>query len=298
VASERLPEPIQVERLVAEPNKKLIGPRFKGDQKIVLAALEQLEGAELEAFKTAIETAGVASVTGPEPDCKAFEVSADLVSFASEKRTVVETKYTPSVIEPSFGIGRILYAVLEHSFSQRGGDTQRCVMSFRPAVAPVKVGIYRLINHAPFDPLVARVRDLLHAKDITCRVDSSSGTVGRRYSRSDELGIPFGVTVDFRSLLDDSVTVRDRDSMAQVRVPIANLLSLIDALVRETLTWETVMQRFVVVSTGGEAEEADEGGAAAAAGPASAVSASPVVVEYTTRGSFSRPNPATAGGAK
>ena len=112
------------------------------------------------------------------------------------------------MIEPSYGIGRILYAVLEHAFSQRDGSEQRCVMAFKPSVAPVKVGIYRLINHPPFESVVSKIKDLLHMQDITCKVDSSSGTVGRRYSRADELGIPFGITVDFRTLLDDTVTVR------------------------------------------------------------------------------------------
>lgn len=205
LASERLPEPIQVERLVAEPNKKLIGPRFKGEQKVVLAAIEELEGDALAAFKAAMESDGKAMLTTASGE---HEISSELVSFSTEKRTVVESKYTPSVIEPSYGIGRILYAVLEHAFSQRDGDEQRCVMAFRPTVAPVKVGIYRLINHAPFDPVVARVKDLLHSQDITCKVDSSSGTVGRRYSRADELGIPFGITIDFQTLLDYSVTVR------------------------------------------------------------------------------------------
>ncbi len=98
------------------------------------------------------------------------------------------TRYTPSVIEPSYGIGRIMYAVLEHSFSQRNGDEQRCVMAFKPCVAPIKVGLYRLINHVPFDAVVARLRDLLQGENIANKVDSSSGSVGRRYSRADELG--------------------------------------------------------------------------------------------------------------
>jgi len=289
VASERLPEPIQVERLVAEPNKKLIGPRFKGDQKLVLAAIEALEGADLDAFKAGIESAGKAAV-GPEGK---YEITSELVSFTTEKRTVVETKYTPSVIEPSFGIGRILYAVLEHAFSQRDGAEERCVMAFKPSVAPIKVGIYRLINHAPFDPIVTRIKDLLHNENVTCKVDSSSGTVGRRYSRADELGIPFGVTIDFQTLLDHSVTVRDRDSMSQVRVPFHNLLEVLQGLVTEKITWAFVLTRYVVVSTAAEAEEGAEatGKPAADAAPAAVT---PVMVQYSTRGSFSRPNPLAA----
>ena len=290
VAAERLPEPIIVDKMIAEPNKRLLGPRFKLDQKTVINAMEALDGAELEAFKAAIEKDGTATLAG-------FEITTDLVTFKTEKKTIVETKYTPSVIEPSYGIGRILYAVLEHSFSQRSGDENRCVMSFKPCVAPMKVGIYRLINHPPFDSIISRMRDSLQACNIVSRVDSSSGSVGRRYARADELGIPFGATVDFQTLLDDSVTLRDRNTMAQVRVPLSRLNSLLQQLIAETLSWDQVMTRFPVVYAGGEEEEEEEQEAGAkkatadAATPSAPTEVSATVVQHTHRAMFSRPNP-------
>ena len=292
VAAVRLPEPIQVDRTVAEPNKKLIGPRFKLDQKTVINALEALEGAELDAFRATLEKDGKATIAG-------FEVTSDLVAFTTQKKTIVETKYTPSVIEPSYGIGRILYSVLEHSFSQRAGDENRCVMSFKPIVAPIKVGIYRLTNHGPFDVIVGRLRDALQAANIVNKVDSSSGTVGRRYARADELGIPFGVTIDFQTLLDDTVTLRERDTTAQVRVPLARLEGLLRSLCDESLAWVTVMARFPVVRAGGDDEDDDEDDGAATAQAkqdtaAAAASTAATVVESTLRGMFSRPNPARA----
>ena len=290
VAAERLPEPIIVDKMIAEPNKRLLGPRFKLDQKTVINAMEALDGAELEAFKAAIEKDGTATLAG-------FEITTDLVTFKTEKKTIVETKYTPSVIEPSYGIGRILYAVLEHSFSQRSGDENRCVMSFKPCVAPMKVGIYRLINHPPFDSIISRMRDSLQACNIVSRVDSSSGSVGRRYARADELGIPFGATVDFQTLLDDSVTLRDRNTMAQVRVPLSRLNTLLQQLIAETLSWDQVMTRFPVVYAGGEEEEEEEQEAGAkkatadAATPSAPTEVSATVVQHTHRAMFSRPNP-------
>ena len=285
-ASARLPEPVIEDRVVAEPNKKLLGPRFKLDQKTVINALEALESSEALALQDTLSRQGTATIVG-------FEITPELVTFKSEKKTVVERKYTPSVIEPSYGVGRILYAVLEHSFSQRFGDAQRCVMAFKPCVAPIKLGIFRLLNNAQFDAIVASIRDTMQAANLSSRVDSSSGSVGRRYARSDELGIPFGVTVDFETLLDDSVTLRDRDSMAQVRVPIAALLALMQQLVAETTSWDTVMTRYPVVKAGGEddddeGEGAEEKGAAAAA---NANASSPVILETSFRGRFSRPNP-------
>lgn len=295
VASERLPEPVLEEKLVAEPNKKLIGPRFKGDQKKVLAALEALEGEALVAFKASIETDGAAALAIQEADGSevVHQIEKQLVSFSVQKKTVVERKYTPSVIEPSFGIGRILYAVLEHSFSQREGDEQRCVMAFPPRVAPIKVGIFRLTNSPLFDPLVSKVSGVLQSKGgLVCRIDSSSGTVGRRYARADELGIPFGVTIDFQSLLDESVTVRDRDSMTQVRVSFVDLLPLLSKLVDGSWRWADATRRHPVVKTAGEEESAEPTNTTAESKESSAApaTAGPITVEYSTRASFSRPN--------
>ena len=156
-------------------------------------------------------------------------------------------------------------------------------MAFRPSIAPIKVGIFRLINHDPFDHIVNRIKALLHEQNINCKVDSSSGSVGRRYARADELGIPFGITVDFQSLLDNSVTLRDRDSTNQVRVPFNSLLGLILQLVNESINWSAVMARYVVVKASGFDSEDD-------AKPNSSPTTSSTIVQYSSRGSFSRPN--------
>ena len=274
------PEPILVDKVIAEANKKLIGPKFKLDQKKVITALEALEGDALTDFRAAIEANGVGSVEG-------FQVTADLVTFKSEKKTISEVKYLPGVIEPSFGIGRILYSVLEHSFSQRNGDENRCCMKFRPCVAPIKVGIFRLINNVQFDPIVTQIQELFQRAAISNKVDSTSGTVGRRYARADELGIPFGITVDFQTLVDDCITVRERDSMAQIRVPISRLFSLVKILVEETTSWAVVSSKYPLVSV----KEDDEGEAGPVSG-GSAASFTATIKQVTTRGSFSRPNPA------
>lgn len=165
-------------------------------------------------------------------------------------------------------------------------------MAFRPCVAPIKVGVFRLINHLPFDPVVTRLRSMLQEADITNKVDSSSGTVGRRYSRADELGVPFGVTIDFQTLLDKTVTLRERDSMAQIRVPIdgpLGLVILLKKLVNETVSWPEVMGKYPVVSEGNSEEDN------ANAKEATSNTTSSVVVHKTSRGCFSVPNPSYVG---
>jgi len=275
MASEKLAEPVLVERLVVEPNRKKIGPKFKKEQKEVIKALEELDDDAVEALQKDLENLSIATVNG-------FQIEKDMVDIRAEKKNMHEVKFTPSVIEPSFGIGRVLYSVLEHSFMQREGDEQRCVMMFPPCVAPIKVGIFRLLNNPQFDPIVERIRENLQNAGVVCKVDSSSGTVGRRYARADELGIPFGLTVDFQSLVDKAVTVRERNTMTQLRVPISALVGLLRDLCEELVTWEVVMTRYPVFYSG---EDGSDDSDSKAAAPVSALK-----VERSFRSAFSRPS--------
>ena len=130
-------------------------------------------------------------------------------------------KFAPSVIEPLSAVGRILHALLEHSFFCRE-DAQRVVFQFAPVVAPIKCGVYNLQSGSKRAPIVTLVVDLLTQAGISTKADTSA-ICGRRYARADELGVPFGVTVDFDTVEDDTVTLRERDSMTQRRVPISAL---------------------------------------------------------------------------
>jgi glycyl-tRNA synthetase len=273
-ASQLLNESILVNKMVAEPNKRLLGPRFKLEQKLVIKALESLEEEAILKLQQDFESKGESLVEG-------FTITKDLVTFKNIKKTVSEVKYMPSVIEPSFGMGRVLYAVLEHSFSQRNGDENRCVMAFKPCVAPIKVGIFKLVNNPVFDNIVNDLHNDFQENNICNKIDSSSGTVGRKYARADELGIPFGITVDFDSLTDNCVTVRDRDTMSQVRVSISHINSLIMNLVSEKITWAFVMTRYMVVNEGGDEDDEKK-----------KIEANPknTFIEFTTRGNFTRPN--------
>ena len=279
VASQLLKEPIKVEKLIAEPQKKKLGPKFGKDAKSIITALETMEERDIEAVKACMNADGKATVGE-------FELTADMIVFKVEKKNVVEIKYTPHVIEPSFGMGRILNAVLEHSFTQRNGDENRCVMNFKPCVAPIKLGIFRLVSSPLLDIVVARIYANMTESQATivCRVDSSAGTVGRRYARADELGIPFGVTVDFTSLQDDTVTLRDRNTMAQVRIPIKELKGVIADLCAENYKWAHVTHRYAVIKEGGDDENEES--------EAKIEVTKPLIVETTLRGMFSRPNPA------
>lgn len=128
-------------------------------------------------------------------------------------------KFVPHVIEPSFGVDRTLLAILVSAYHEEevDGDT-RVVMKFKPHIAPYQVAIFPLMKK---DGLPEKADDIFASLSASYRVDyDEAGSIGKRYRRQDEIGTPFCVTVDYDSLEDGTVTVRERDSMHQERVAI------------------------------------------------------------------------------
>ncbi|OGI21863.1 MAG: glycine--tRNA ligase [Candidatus Moranbacteria bacterium RIFCSPHIGHO2_01_FULL_55_24] len=133
-------------------------------------------------------------------------------------------KVLPHVIEPSLGVDRALLAILLSVYREetvKEGD-ERVVLKFPKEIAPVKVAVFPLLKNKP--ELVAKAREIYDSlkQEWQCEWDDN-GNVGKRYRRQDEIGTPYCVTVDFDSLEDDAVTVRDRDTMEQKRVKINEL---------------------------------------------------------------------------
>ncbi len=143
-------------------------------------------------------------------------------------------RYVPHVIEPAVSIERIFVAMLVDAYDEEViAERERTVLRLHPAIAPVKAAILPLIGKN--DDMVTRARSLydeLRRRHVVEYDDG--GAIGRRYRRQDEIGTPFAFTLDKQTLEDDTVTVRDRDSLAQERLPIAGVADwLDDALERD-----------------------------------------------------------------
>ncbi|RAH83913.1 glycyl-tRNA synthetase [Aspergillus japonicus CBS 114.51] len=243
VVREPRAEPLKIEEWQIDLDKKKFGPRFKKDGKTVEAAIEALSQNMREKLSLDLTQNGKIEVPVDGVGAGSVELDSELIKI--KKRTRVENvrEYTPNVIEPSFGIGRILYSMMEHVYWSREGDEARGVLSFPPAIAPTKVLIVPLSTHASFAPLSQRLMMSLRRMGISNRVDDSSASIGKRYARNDELGTPFGITVDFQSVKDETFTLRDRDSTKQVRASEAEILQALKALVDGEETWEDVRKR-------------------------------------------------------
>jgi glycyl-tRNA synthetase len=172
----------------------------------------------------------------------AYRTDFDL--SAHEKGSSVELKYqdpetnekfTPHVIEPSFGVERTFLAVLASAYTEDNlGGEKRVYLKFKPSVAPVKAMVAPLLKNKP--ELVAKAREVYAAlkKEIPQIMWDDNGNIGKRYRRQDEIGTPWCITVDFDTLgekpeLKDTVTLRDRDTGEQKRVSLSELPTLLKA---------------------------------------------------------------------
>ncbi len=142
-------------------------------------------------------------------------------------------RFIPHVIEPTFGVDRTVLAILATAYNEEkleNGET-RVVLKFQPNIAPYKVAVFPLLKNKP--ELVAKAKEIFTLlKENYATEFDDNGNVGKRYRRQDEIGTPFCVTVDFESLEDNDVTVRDRDTMKQERVKVGELKKYLEEKLR------------------------------------------------------------------
>ncbi|HYA32579.1 MAG TPA: glycine--tRNA ligase [Candidatus Bathyarchaeia archaeon] len=195
--------PKEVEQVIIRPNMQYLGPRYKGKAKQVADFLGAIQNPK-----------GPISFDGQVVDPEAYSIETVRQSVAGEL-------VTPHVIEPSFGIDRSVYTVLEHAYDEDMIDGERrIVLRLSPDIAPVEVAVFPLVK-AQNDKAL-EVFHLLRREGLLAEYDDS-GTIGRRYRRQDEIGTPFAVTIDHETLENSTVTIRDRDTTKQVRHPIESL---------------------------------------------------------------------------
>ncbi|MBA0726732.1 hypothetical protein Golax_002540 [Gossypium laxum] len=242
VAAEKFSEPREVEKLVIAPVKKELGLAFKGSQKNVVEALEAMNEKEALEMKAALESKGEVEFYVCTLG-KNVPIKKNMVSISKEKKKEHQRVFTPSVIEPSFGIGRIIYCLFEHSFYTRpskAGDEQLNVFRFPPLVAPIKCTVFPLVQNQQYEDVAKVISKSLTTAGISHKIDITGTSIGKRYARTDELGVPFAITVDSTK----DVTIRERDSKLQVRVSVEEAALVVKSVTDGLRTWEDVWEKY------------------------------------------------------
>jgi glycyl-tRNA synthetase len=240
----QLPQTIEKDVTVVVPNKQLLGKQFKKDAQSIILHLETLKDERAIDIKNILATNGSVEIQGQL-------ITADMIKVEVKKEKITGRGFIPNVIEPAFGIGRILYSILDGSYYVRPEDEQRGVLRLKPRVAPFLTTVLPLLSDDKILAKVYEIENILKKKKITSKLDVTSVAIGRRYARTDELGIPFGITVDFLTFEGttvDTITLRERDSTQQVRVPIAEICELLWNLYDEEISWKQVSEKYPVVT--------------------------------------------------
>ena len=233
-----LKEPKVYQKYVPAINKKVLGPNFKKNAKLVEDTINEMCQERLAELQKSLES-GSATI---EAAGETFTLTPEHVTV--EYKTIKESvrNFIPNVIEPSFGMGRIFYALLEHSFWAREEDKERGVLSLPPLVAPFKVLIVPISSNEQLSPIAVQLSKRLRSAGIPSRIDDSSATIGRRYARNDELGTPFACTIDFASVSKNTVTLRERDTTTQRIGTIDEVVDVIKRLCNGSLDWTGACQ--------------------------------------------------------
>lgn len=202
------PRVVEVERVVADKAVlgKVLGPSLA-------SFLEALKKVSPDEVKRALEGPGeTAAIAG-------FEVPKSALRVVRERERVSGARIVPHVAEPSFGAERLVLVVLDKAYTEEEG---RVVLRIPRRIAPVKVAVFPLLEREELVKVAREIYAKLMSLGLTVMYDES-GSIGRRYARADEVGVPYAVTVDYQTLSDGTVTIRDRDTRQQVRVSLDEL---------------------------------------------------------------------------
>ena len=178
---------------------------------------------------------------------KGIEKEIDLgVYFEKvEKITnVLEKVVLPEVIEPSFGVDRLIQGVLEHNFKQRKSNKARGFFTFPNSISPYKVGVVLAYQNEIYSELTENILSKLRAAEIDFRWIDNQSVMSKKYIEMDELGVPYVLTIDKRSLEDQTVTIRNRDTLEQVRIEIENISKIINSLIQEDVTFDDLIENY------------------------------------------------------
>ncbi|NPA23475.1 MAG: glycine--tRNA ligase [Crenarchaeota archaeon] len=218
-AERRLDRPVEIEVVRVYPNPQKIREVFRDKAREVMKLIAGLR--EEDARRLA---------RGEKIRIGEYEITPELVFLKVERKKITKEKFVPHVVEPSFGIDRIVYVTLEHAFTLV--DSDKILLRLPPDIAPIKVAVLPLVRREPLTSIGASIARELARRGLKVLYDDD-GSIGSRYSRCDELGVPIAVTVDDRTVEDGTVTLRDRDTRIQIRAKISDIYSIVRSVIEE-----------------------------------------------------------------
>jgi glycyl-tRNA synthetase len=211
-------------KLIPRLNMGIIGKKYREDAKNIADHINSMNQDKLREIKE--ETFSEKESMYIFVDGVLFSVDKNMLKIEEQIIKDEFEEFYPSIVEPSIGIDRIMYSIFEHNFWIRQDDDQRIVMSLPQEINPYDIAILPLHKKDTMINKAMDVFNMLKNEKYKCYRDNSGVKIGKKYSRLDEMGVKYAITVDPGSLEDNKVTIRERDSMNQIRIPINNLIKI------------------------------------------------------------------------
>ncbi len=217
-------KPTEYERTLIKPVMAELGPAFKTEAAEVGELISKADPKEVE---SSLKERGFMMLGK-------YKILPRHVCIDREKRVERGKRFVPHVVEPSFGSDRLMYVALEYAHRMKEGRT---VLGFPLDIAPIQVGIYPLMSRDGLSEKAQELHKSLVNEGLVVEYDEA-GSIGRRYARADEVGVPLGITIDYNTLKQNTVTVRNRDSWRQVRAKIEDLPNRLVEYFRQKISFE------------------------------------------------------------
>jgi glycyl-tRNA synthetase len=225
-------KPVEKQTALVVPLESILGPILREKTKGVVDALLSKTPDEL---RKAFDAQGYFEIQG-------FKILPSHVRF--EDKTVRETgrRIVPHVVEPSYGAERSVYSTLEYAYSR---VNDRVVLKLPLGLTPIQLMVFPLMAKDGLPEIALEIQSFLTGEGFDVDYDDA-GTIGRRYARADEIGVPLTITVDYQTKTDETVTVRDRDTWKQVRNSWKRLPELAHSYFRSTSSFDSLGAPFKV----------------------------------------------------
>ena len=195
--------PVTIKTRIAVPQESILGPLLRGKTRSIVEALKTAKTEEIE---NAFAKEGFFEVDG-------FRVLPSHVRIEERIEREAGRRVVPHVVEPSYGAERLVYSALEYAYTR---SEDRVVLRLPKELAPTQLMVFPLMPKDGLPEIAYEIQNSLVAAGLEADYDEA-GTIGRRYARADEIGVPLSVTVDYKTKEDETVTIRDRDTWQQVR---------------------------------------------------------------------------------
>ena len=237
MAFETYDEPVKKSVTKIKPIMRQLGRNFNTDAKRIAEKLKNLDESD-------IEKNGDIKITIED---RKFIIDENYYEIVIDQIVKTGEYFFPFVIEPSFGLDRLFYAIMEHNYNPRdkGLVTEKNqelipdeirtsneynVFSFPSSIAPIKAGVFPIISKSELVDVARKITVKLNGMRIRAILDTS-GSIGKRYARMDEIGTPFCITIDHETLSDNTATIRFRDTGKQTRLPLSSIPNKIKSLI-------------------------------------------------------------------